>query len=94
MTTQDLMDELHVDGDEQPAVERARATAEEYVRGAIDYNRPLSEYEQYPLFDSLLVALVTQIYFDKELSTGLSRGATMLLIQLRGRVLGGSAGAE
>lgn len=88
MTTQELMDELHVDPSEQTAVERARVSAVDYVRGAIDYSLEESELEQYPVFDSLLVALTTQFYFDKELSTGLSRGAQMLLIQLRARMLG------
>lgn len=90
MTTQELMDELHVDSAEQQAVERARLTAVDYVRGAIDYSKDESEFEQYPLYDSLIVALVTQLYFDKELSTGLSRGANMLLIHLRGQMVGGA----
>lgn len=90
MTTQELMDELHVDSSEQQAVERARLSAVDYVRGAIDYSKDESEFEQYPLYDSLIVALVTQLYFDKELSTGLSRGANMLLIHLRGQMVGGA----
>jgi len=86
LTADDLLAELHIDDTERAAVERAMTTASEYVRSAVDYNIAASVYESEPMYDALIVALVTQLYFDKELSTGLSRGALMLLIQLKARL--------
>lgn len=91
MTTDEIMNDLHVDESERDSIERARKSSVDYVRGSVDYEVDESEFEKYPIYDSLILALVTQIYFGKELETGLSRGALMLLIQLRARVLGGEA---
>lgn len=91
VTAEQIMDELHIDvSDEETATITALiAQAQDIIRSSVDYNQPLASYQQYPMFDRAVTTLVTQLYYDRELSEGMSNGLKMMINHLKGRMLNG-----
>lgn len=85
----DLLDEIHVDDTdvEEKTVSGLILQAQELVMSSVDHTQPLSAYEAQPLFDPAVKAIATQLYYDRELSAGLSKGSMMLLSHLSGRMV-------
>ncbi|GAK30215.1 hypothetical protein WOSG25_020100 [Weissella oryzae SG25] len=88
-----LLDELHVDEspEELATIKSLINDASVIIRGSIRDN--LSEEDVLKtagnLFNRLISALATQMYYDRTLSTGYSAGVQIMLNQLRAKVLGG-----
>ncbi|TYC50759.1 hypothetical protein ESZ50_01570 [Weissella muntiaci] len=93
LTAKTLMDELHVDEspEELATIQSLINDASVIIRGSI--RDDLSEEDVLKtagdLFNRLISALATQMYYDRTLTTGYSAGVQIMLNQLRAKVLGG-----
>ena len=86
---EDLLDELHIDQTdvELKVMQGLIDQSQELVMSSVDHSQLLPAYQAQPLFDPAVKAIATQLYYDRDLSTGLSKGAMMLLSHLSGRMV-------
>ncbi|QIL49859.1 phage gp6-like head-tail connector protein [Weissella coleopterorum] len=88
-----LMNELHIDvtDEEKNTIKALINDASVIIRGSIKDDLTESQILKSNglLFNRLISALATQLYYDRSLSTGYSAGVQIMINQLRARVLGG-----
>lgn len=93
-----LMNELHIDvtTEEQMTIKTLINDASVIIRGSIKDDLTESQVLKCNglLFNRLISALATQLYYDRTLSTGYSAGVQIMINQLRARVLGGEDEAK
>lgn len=83
-----LMDELNLDAtDENTAlIGDLISQSEDLVRSSVDYDKPLEDYLKEPIFIRAVKTLVAQMFYDRTLSEGLSKGVQMMINHLKGRL--------
>lgn len=81
VTATELMDELHVD--QSPAeiatVQALITEAQTIIDQATDSTGTDSSYQKSPIYDRAVKTLVTQLYYDRSLTDGFSKGLIMML---------------
>lgn len=84
----ELMDELHIDQSptELTTVTNLINEATEIVNHSVSSSE--THYRTSPIYDLAIKTLATQLYYDRELSMGMSAGLLMMLDQLQGMVSG------
>lgn len=82
------MDELHIDQSptELTTVTNLINEATEIVNHSVSSTE--TQYQALSIYDLAIKTLATQLYYDRELSKGMSAGLLMMLDQLQGMVSG------
>lgn len=82
------MDELHIDQNptELTTVTNLINEATEIVNHSVSSSE--TQYQASSTYDLAIKTLATQLYYDRELSRGMSAGLLMMLDQLQGMVSG------
>lgn len=93
VTVQELQAELHIDG-EEAILQALINEGQDYVRSTVAYDLPLTDYEQYPLFDRAVKTYATAYYYDRSTGVGSNKGLTMTINHLRGRMWGDVNGQD
>jgi len=92
----ELMDELHID--QSPAeiatVQALIAEAQTIVDQATDSTGTNKDYQKSPIYDRAIKTLVQQLYYDRSLTDGFSKGLIMMLDYLEYIRLGENNGTE
>ncbi|WP_249662860.1 head-tail connector protein [Lentilactobacillus buchneri] len=85
----ELMDELHIDQSptELTTVTNLINEATEIVNHSVNSSSK-THYQTSPIYDLAIKTLTTQLYYDRELSKGMSVGLLMMLDQLQGMISG------
>lgn len=92
VTAEQVCDELHIDQSEEEVatIERLLADSSALIRGSI--SNDVTNEQIFALsgdvYNRLILALVTRMYYDRELSNGYGMGIQIMLNQVRARVLG------
>lgn len=92
VTAEQICDELHIDQseEEKATIERLLADSSALIRGSI--SNDVTDEQIFALsgdvYNRLILALVTRMYYDRELSNGYGMGIQIMLNQVRARVLG------
>lgn len=88
LDTSTIMSELNLDETDENTnlVYALLMQSEELVRDSLGIS-DLSVLQGNPLYERCVISIVTQLYYDRTLSTGLSNGIMLLLIHLKGQVL-------
>lgn len=83
-----LMDDLNLDDtpENTALITDLIGDASDLIRSSVDYNVDESEYLKLPMYSRAVKTLVTQLYYDRELSEGMSKGLQMMINHLIGRV--------
>ena len=93
VTVEEVQAELHIDGEE--AILASLITeGQDYIRSAVAYDLPIEAYEKYPLFDRAVKTYVSSYYYDRSTGVGTSKGLTMMINHLRGRMWGEANGED
>lgn len=87
VTVEQVQAELHIDG-EEAILSSLITEGQDYIRSAVAYDLPLDDYEKYPLFDRAVKTYVSSYYYDRSTGVGTSKGLTMMINHLRGRMWG------
>lgn len=86
----ELMDELHID--QSPAeiatVKALITEAQTIVDQATDSTGTDKDYQKSPIYDRAIKTLVQQLYYDRSLTDGFSKGLIMMLDYLEYKRLG------
>ena len=93
VTVSEMQEELHLDG-EEGILQSLITEGTDYVRSAVNYDLPVEEYEKYPLFDRAVKTYVSSYYYDRSTGVGTSKGLSMMINHLRGRVWGAANGKD
>lgn len=92
----ELMDELHID--QSPAeiatVQALINEAQTIVDQATDSTGTDKDYQKSPIYDRAIKTLVQQLYYDRSLTDGFSKGLIMMLDYLEYLRLGENNGTE
>lgn len=92
----ELMDELHID--QSPAeiatVQALITEAQTIVDQATDSTGTDKDYQKSPIYDRAIKTLVQQLYYDRSLTDGFSKGLIMMLDYLEYIRLGENNGTE
>lgn len=92
----ELMDELHID--QSPAeiatVQALITEAKTIVDQATDSTGTDNVYQKSPIYDRAIKTLVQQLYYDRSLTDGFSKGLIMLLDYLEYQRLGEENGTK
>lgn len=92
VTSQELADELNIDTDDaelktvDSLIDSAKAMIQSSIKLKITDDDILAVNE--PLYNRLIKTMATSLYYDRELSTGYSKGVMIMLTNLRAEVLG------
>lgn len=93
VTVSEMQEELHLDG-EEGILQSLITEGTDYVRSAVNYDLPVEEYEQYPLFNRAVKTYVSCYYYDRSTGVGTNKGLSMMIIHLRGRMWGAANGKD
>lgn len=92
----ELMDELHID--QSPAeiatVQALITEAQTIVDQAINSTGTDKAYQKSPIYDRAIKTMVQQLYYDRSLTNGFSKGLIMMLDYLEYQRLGETNGTE
>ena len=92
VTAEQVCDELHIDQSEEElaTIGRLLVDSSALIRGSIssDVTDELIFALGGGAYNRLILALVTRMYYDRELSNGYGMGIQIMLNQVRARVLG------
>ncbi|WP_206611271.1 head-tail connector protein [Lacticaseibacillus hulanensis] len=91
---QTMLDELNLDDDQEAIVTDLIAMAEVTIQRSVNRHVELSKLYTDPIFSRAVKTLVTQLYFDRSLEAGLSKGVLMMINQLKGTDFGGETSGE
>lgn len=92
VTAEQVCDELHIDQSEEElaTIGRLLVDSSALIRGSI--SNDVTDEQIFALsgdvYNRLILALVTRMYYDRELSNGYGMGIQIMLNQVRARVLG------
>jgi len=92
VTPQELADELNIDTDENELktvaslIDSATSMIKSSIKLQVTDDDILAVNE--PLYNRLIKTMATSLYYDRELSTGYSKGVMIMLTNLRAEVLG------
>lgn len=84
-----MLDELNLDDDQKDVVTDLIAMAEVTIQRSVNRHVELPVMYADPIFSRAVKTLVTQLYFDRSLESGLSKGLQMMINQLKGTDFGG-----
>lgn len=86
--TVSLMNELNLDEtDENTAlIGDLISQSEDLIMSSVNYDKPLEDYLKEPIFIRAVKTLVAQMFYDRTLSEGLSKGVQMMINHLKGRL--------
>jgi uncharacterized phage protein (predicted DNA packaging) len=89
----DVLNELNLDetDEELKIITDLINQAEDYIRSSVNYQVAVEEYLKLPMFKRAVTTLVAQLYYDRTLENGLSKGMQMMINHLRGRLDGNTA---
>ncbi|WP_353990082.1 head-tail connector protein [Pediococcus argentinicus] len=91
VTADEIMDELHIDSSdvEQRTINNLITDAQELVTNSVSSTLTNSDMESNfnPTYDRCVKTLVCQLYYDRSLDAGLSRGYQMMRSHLESLVL-------
>jgi hypothetical protein len=90
--TEKLMDDLNLDDtpENKAIITDLILDASDLIRSSVNYKVPETEYFKFPIYIRAVKTLATQLYYDRELSEGMSKGLQMMINHLKGRVVDGS----
>lgn len=92
----ELMDELHID--QSPAeiatVQTLITEAQTIIDQATDSTGTDNVYQKSPIYDRAIKTLVQQLYYDRSLTDGFSKGLIMMLDYLEYQRLGENNGTK
>jgi len=92
VTPQELADELNIDTDENELktvaslIDSATSMIKSSIKLQVTDDDILAVNE--PLYNRLIKTMATSLYYDRELSTGYSKGVMIMLMNLRSEVIG------
>ncbi|QEA33588.1 phage gp6-like head-tail connector protein [Leuconostoc carnosum] len=92
VTSQELADELNIDTDENELktvaslIDSATSMIKSSIKLQVTDDDILAVNE--PLYNRLIKTMATSLYYDRELSTGYSKGVMIMLMNLRSEVIG------
>lgn len=91
-----LMDELHIDQSptEIATVQALINEAQAIVKQATDSTGADIAYKKSPIYDRAIKTLVQQLYYDRSLTDGFSKGLIMMLDYLEYQRLGENNGTQ
>ncbi|MGV3337670.1 head-tail connector protein [Latilactobacillus curvatus] len=89
MTKVKLSDELNVDqqSEDVTTINELVSDAELIIQNSVDHTVPLEQYQKSAIFNRAAKTLATQLYYDRELSAGMSNGLQMMINHLKGMKL-------
>lgn len=89
MTKVKLSDELNVDqqSEDVKTINELVSDAELIIQNSVDHTVPLEQYRESAIFNRAAKTLATQLYYDRELSAGMSKGLQMMINHLKGMKL-------
>ncbi|KGB14247.1 head-tail connector protein [Latilactobacillus sakei subsp. sakei] len=89
MTKVKLSDELNVDqqSEDVTTINKLVSDAELIIQNSVDHTVPLEQYRESAIFNRAAKTLATQLYYDRELSAGMSKGLQMMINHLKGMKL-------
>lgn len=92
----ELMDELHIDQSpaELATVQALITEAQTIVDQATDSAGTDKDYQKSPIYDRAIKTLVQQLYYDRSLTDGFSKGLIMMLDYLEYLRLGENHGTQ
>lgn len=92
----ELMDELHIDQSpsEIATVQALINEAQTIVDQATDSTGTDKDYQKSPIYDRAIKTIVQQLYYDRSLTDGFSKGLIMMLDYLEYQRLGENNGTE
>lgn len=92
----ELMDELHIDQSpaELATVQALINEAQTIIDQATDSTGTDNDYQKSPIYDRAIKTLVQQLYYDRSLTDGFSKGLIMMLDYLEYQRLGENNGTE
>ena len=61
--------------------------AQDIIIHSVDSTKTADDYKYNLIFQRAVITLVTQLYYDRTLSSGLSIGLQMMIIHLKGQVV-------
>lgn len=92
----ELMDELHIDQspDEIATVQALITEAQTIVDQATDSTGTDKAYQKSPIYTLAIKTLVQQLYYDRSLTAGFSKGLQLMLDYLEYQRLGENNGTK
>ena len=92
VTTQELINELNIDPDENETktvnslIDSAKSMIKSSIKLQVTDDEILAVNTE--LYNRLIKTLATSLYYDRELSSGYSKGVMIMMTNLRAEVLG------
>lgn len=92
VTTQELINELNIDSDENETktvnslIDSAKSMIKSSIKLQVTDDDILAVNTE--LYNRLIKTLATSLYYDRELSSGYSKGVMIMMTNLRAEVLG------
>ena len=92
VTTQELINELNIDPDENETktvnslIDSAKSMIKSSIKLTVTDDEILVVNTE--LYNRLIKTLATSLYYDRELSSGYSKGVMIMMTNLRAEVLG------
>lgn len=89
MKPEDVLTELNLDNTASnlAIITNLIAQASDVVIHAVDSTKTAENYATNPIFQRAVITLVTELYYDRTLSSGTSPGFRMMINQLKGQVV-------
>lgn len=89
MTEVKLSDELNIDqqSEDVTTINELVSDAEIIIQNSVDHAVSLEQYRKSDIFNRAAKTLATQLYYDRELSAGMSKGLQMMINHLKGMKL-------
>lgn len=84
--TQTVLTELNLDDSEAEVITNLLSQAQDIIIHSVDSTQDPESYQDNLIFKRAVITLVTQLYYDRSLSNGMSIGLRMMINQLKGQV--------
>lgn len=81
-----IMAELNLDDSDKNLITNLLSQAQDIIIHSVDSTKQITDFEGNLIFQRAVITLVTQLYYDRSLSAGMSIGLQMMINQLKGQV--------
>lgn len=81
-----IMAELNLDDSDKNLITNLLSQAQDIIIHSVDSTKQTTDFEGNLIFQRAVITLVTQLYYDRSLSVGMSIGLQMMINQLKGQV--------
>lgn len=86
MDVETIMAELNLDDSDKNLITNLLSQAQDIIIHSVDSTKQTTDFEENLIFQRAVITLVTQLYYDRSLSAGMSIGLQMMINQLKGQV--------